>query len=59
MGIYYFDDSMPTDNLNYTARVMFNISHALSERMKLSDSFFATYEIEPNFGVGAATARRN
>ena len=58
-SIYYFDDTSRDSNTDYSGRISFNISHAVSQRLKLTDSFYATYEVEPNFGVGASTARRN
>jgi hypothetical protein len=58
-SMYYFDAPQQVDEISYMARTSFNISHEASERLRFSDNFFLTYEIEPNFGVGASTARRN
>jgi hypothetical protein len=58
-SIYYFDDTSRNESTDYTGRVSFNISHAATQRLKFTDNLYATYEVEPNFGVGATTARRN
>jgi hypothetical protein len=58
-SIYYFDDTSSGDNTDYSGKISFNISHAASQRLKINDSFYATYEVEPNFGIGASTSRRN
>ena len=57
--IYYLDDTKRDSDVNYSARASFNISHAVSERLKFTNNFYLTYEVEPNFGVGASTALRN
>ncbi len=58
-SLYYFDDASSAESTDYSGRISFNISHAASQRLKFTDSLYATYEVEPNFGVGASTARRN
>ncbi len=44
---------------DYTGRVVFNISHQVNQRLTIKDNFYATYETEPNFGIGATTSGRN
>jgi hypothetical protein len=56
--LYYLDSPEGVDAENYTARAAFNISHEFSSRLRVNNNFFLTYEVEPNFGVGASTARR-
>jgi len=36
-----------------SARVVFDFTHAFSERLKLVNNFSCAYEVEPNFGLGA------
>ncbi len=57
--VNYFDDTHRGDNTDYSARLVFDVSHAFSERLKLVDNFYISYEVEPNFGLGASTALRN
>jgi len=57
--VYYLDDTNRSDDTDYSARASFNVSHAFSERLKLTNNFYLTYEVEPNFGTGASTALRN
>ncbi len=57
--IYYLDGTNRNSDVNYSARATFNVSHSFSERLKVVDNFFLTYEVEPNFGLGASTALRN
>ena len=58
-SLQYLDHSPGTKDTTYTDRVSFNISHSFSPRFKVTDNFYFTYEAEPNFGLGASTARRN
>ena len=58
-SIYYLDDTNRSSSTDYSARVVFDVAHAISERLKLVDNFYLTYEVEPNFGIGASTASRN
>jgi hypothetical protein len=57
--INYLDDTNRAQDTDYSARAVFNISHSFSERFKISNNFYLTYEVEPNFGLGASTALRN
>ena len=57
-SMYYFDSPAGVDEYSYMAKAAFNISHEASERLRFSNNFYLTYEIEPNFGLGASTARR-
>jgi hypothetical protein len=58
-AIHYLDDTNRTQDTDYSARAVFNISHAASERLKFVNNFYLSYEVEPNFGLGASTALRN
>lgn len=57
--LHYFDAPETIEDTNYMGKVAFNISHDATARLRFNDNFFLTYEVEPNFGVGASTARRN
>jgi hypothetical protein len=58
-SLYYFDAPPTIDEANYSTKAVFNIAHEFSPRLRVNNNFYLTYEIEPNFGVGASTARRN
>ena len=58
--IHYLDDSTSrSDDTYYNARAAFNIVHAASQRLKFTNNFYLTYEVEPDYAVGASTALRN
>ena len=57
--LQYLDHTPGVKDTNYSDRVVFNMSHAFSPRLKVTDNFYLTYEAEPNFGIGASTAVRN
>ena len=46
------------DNLYYNARAAVNFSTQASRRLSVSDSFYVTYEAEPDFGAGVSIGRR-
>jgi hypothetical protein len=56
---YLSDVGQDTKSTQYSARLTFDFSHSVSERTKIANNFYVTYEIEPNFGLGASTALRN
>lgn len=58
-ALHYLDDAPRNDDTFYSARVAFNISHEISQRMKFSNNAFATYEVEPNTAMGASTTLWN
>ncbi|MFZ4763860.1 MAG: outer membrane beta-barrel protein [Roseimicrobium sp.] len=59
MGVIrYLDDVERSEDLYYNARVSFNFSHEFSRRLSVSDNLYFTYEIEPDFNVGATSGRR-
>lgn len=57
--VNYFGSTNNGDDTDYSARVVFDFTHAFSERLKLTNNFYLSYEVEPNFGLGASTALRN
>ncbi len=56
---YYLDAPPGVNDVNYSAKAVFNIAHEFSKRLRVSNNFFLTYEVEPNFGIGSSTALRN
>lgn len=56
--IQYLDDVERADDFYYNARVAFNISHDFSRRLSVSNNFYLTYEIEPDYSVGVTASRR-
>jgi hypothetical protein len=58
--LYYFDDVTVNDDENvfYSVRLQGSVTHRASRRLTLSDSFYATYEYEPNQQIGATVSRR-
>lgn len=58
-SIHYLDDIPRYDDTYYNARVSFNIAHQISERLKMSDNFYLTYEAQPNVATGATTTLYN
>ena len=55
----YLDDLRGTDDTYYNARLAFNVVHKASQRLRLANNFYATYEVEPDYAIGASTALRN
>ncbi|GEP44247.1 outer membrane beta-barrel protein [Brevifollis gellanilyticus] len=58
-AIHYLDDIERYDNTFYNARVAFNIAHQVSQRLKISNNFFLTYEAQPNMALGGTTTLFN
>lgn len=58
-AIHYIDGIPRFDDTFYNARVAFNIVHQINERLKISDNFYLTWEVEPNFATGASTTLYN
>jgi opacity protein-like surface antigen len=56
--LYYLDDAGRDDEVDYSARVSFNIAHQFSRRLKFSDNLYFSYETEPDYGIGATSGRR-
>ncbi|MBB5036096.1 DUF481 domain-containing protein [Prosthecobacter dejongeii] len=58
-AIHYLDGIPRYDDTFYNARVAFNIAHQISQRLKISNNFYLTYEAEPNVATGASTTLYN
>lgn len=59
--INYIDGVPRFGDTFYNARATFNFEHAFSERLKISNNFFATYGVDPSngFGYGGSTTLWN
>jgi hypothetical protein len=57
--LHYLDDAPRNDDTFYSARAAFNISHEISQRLKISNNLYGTYEVEPNTAMGASTTLWN
>lgn len=58
-AIHYLDGIPRYDDTFYNARIAFNIAHQISQRLKISNNFYLTYEAEPNVATGASTTLYN
>lgn len=58
--IYYFDnpEAQNTDDLNSQSRAGINLTHRFSERLRFSSRNFISYELEPDYSYGYASARQ-
>ncbi len=57
--IYYFDEPPGLgDDTFYTARVGFDVHHRVNRRLTVGDSFYISYEIEPDNAIGTSASRR-
>lgn len=59
--IHYIDGVPRFGGTFYNARGTFNFEHRFSERLKVSNNFYATYGVDPSnaFGYGASTTLWN
>ncbi len=57
--VHYLDNIARYNDTFYNARVAFNISHQISQRLKISNNFFLTYEAQPNIAMGGTTSLFN
>jgi hypothetical protein len=57
-NIYYFDPAPGTEDMYHNARFTLNYTRKLSPRAQISNSLYVSYENEPDYLVGASTARR-
>ena len=56
--IHYADQAPGLEDTYYNSRVTLDFSHAVSPRLKIGNNFYLSYEIEPDYQVGASTVRR-
>jgi Putative beta-barrel porin 2 len=57
-NVWYFDPAPGTDDVYHNARLTLDFSKKLTSRLSISDSAYGSYEIEPDYFVGASTNRR-
>jgi len=55
--IYYFDTPYEMDDMNSQSRAGINYTHRFSERLRFSSQNFISYELEPDYSYGYASAR--
>lgn len=58
-AIHYLDNIPRYDDTFYNARVAFSLAHQISQRLKISNNFYLTYEAEPNLAFGGSTTLFN
>lgn len=58
-SVHYLDDIPRYEDTFYNARIAFNIAHQFSQRLKISNNFFLTYEAQPNLALGGTTSLFN
>ncbi len=56
--VYYLDAPAEGDDLYHNVRLSFNVRHRANNRLTISNSAYISYEVEPNYAVGASIARR-
>jgi len=56
---YYFDQAPERDDTLYNARVSLYVSHAVSERLRITNNAYVAYEIEPDYVIGESLSRRS
>jgi len=60
LGATHYLDEIPRYNDTfYNARAAFNIAHQISERLKISNNFYLTYEAQPSLTTGGSTTLFN
>ena len=55
--IYYFDAPSGIDDVNSQSRIGVNFTHSFSERLRFVSRNFVSYELEPDYSYGYASAR--
>jgi len=55
--IYYFDTPSNIDDVNSQSRLGVNFTHRFSERLRFVSRNFVSYELEPDYSYGYASAR--
>jgi Putative beta-barrel porin 2 len=55
--VYYLDAPSTTDDLNNQSRIGVNLTHRFSERLRFVSRNFISYEMEPDYAYGYASAR--
>lgn len=59
-GVFYYFDQVPErDDTLYNGRLSFYVSHAVSERLRITNNAYVAYEIEPDYVIGESLSRRS
>lgn len=59
-GVFYYFDQVPErDDTLYNGRLSFYVSHAVSERLRITNNAYVSYEIEPDYAIGESLSRRS
>lgn len=59
-GVFYYFDQIPErDDTLYNGRLSFYVSHAVSERLRITNNAYVSYEIEPDYVIGESLSRRS
>ncbi|HWB03530.1 MAG TPA: outer membrane beta-barrel protein [Verrucomicrobiales bacterium] len=56
--LFYFDAPSGIDDYQTNARLGFDIRHRVNPRLTITDSAYISYEVQPDFGIGATVARQ-
>lgn len=56
--IYYFDSPEYVDDVNSASTAGLNIDHAFNERLRLNSRNYLSYETQPNYSQGVASAQQ-
>jgi hypothetical protein len=57
-NIWYFDPAPGTDDLFHNGRLTIDFMHNVNRRLTIFDNFYVSYEVEPDYQIGASTNRR-
>ncbi len=58
-GIYYYDDIPGLDeDFYYDTRFTLNAKHDFNRRLTIGNNFYLSYEVEPDYTIGASSQRR-
>jgi hypothetical protein len=57
--LHYLDDAPRSDDTFYSACAAFSIAPEISERLKISNNNYGTYEVEPNTAMGTSATLWN
>ena len=57
--IYYLDAPSYMDDIQPQSRAGINLTHRFSERLRFTSRNFISYELEPDYSYGYASARQN
>jgi hypothetical protein len=56
--LYYWDAPPGVDDFQHNWRVGLDFRKRINPRLTITDSFYVSYEVEPDYSIGATVARR-